>query len=533
MDRLETVYHYHDRTKHQFGRYARSAGHMDWATKPYPFRRHEGASLKLLPQTTGPLVDLSWDQLFVSRVCPAPFNDETLGAFFYLSMALSAWKEVVGPGGAIVSRWALRVNPSSGNLHPTEAWLADAGGVHHYCPDVHGLEHTAVWPTGAWKMLTTQLPAGTMLIGLSSIPWRESWKYGERAFRYCQHDAGHAMAALSLAAATLGWSVAPLKGAGSKEMTAMLGLGDRSIEEAEHPDTIFALMPGEILKQEVSLNLPQAEKLDTPPNILSLDHTVWEIIDQVVAAVAYSSQKTVSISPPATRDKIATTTNRDLNAFQIIRQRRSAVAMDGLARMTLDEFLGLLERLLPGANNPAFDLFRARTKVSLLIMVHRVDDLQPGLYMLVRDSEHLADLQRFTSDTWEWTMAAHQSSEVPLYFLGGGDLRAGARQLSCNQAIASDGVFSLGMLARFKHTLERDGPEVYPELFRETGAIGHMLYLEAEAAGLRGTGIGCFFDDEVHRVVGLTDHSWQSLYHFTVGGAVEDERLRTTAPYDS
>ncbi len=533
MDRLESVYHYHHRTKHHFGRYARSAGHMDWDTKPFPFRRYEGASLKLLPQTTGPFSDLSWDKLFESRVGPAPFNDETLGAFFYLSMALSAWKEVVGPGGEVVSRWALRVNPSSGNLHPTEAWLADADGVHHYCPDVHGLEKTAVWPKGSWEKLTSHLPAGTILIGLSSIPWRESWKYGERAFRYCQHDAGHAMAGLSLAAATLGWSVAPLKGAGSDEMMGFFGIGDRIAQEAEHPDTIFALMPAEGLKKEVSLELPRAEKLETPPNILSSDHTVWEIIDQVAAAVAYPSQQKVIISPPAACSKISLSTNRDLKAFQIIRQRRSAVAMDGLARMTLDEFLGLLKRLLPSANNPAFDLFRARTAVSLFIMVHRVDDLQSGLYMLVRDPEHLADLQRCTRDTWEWTMPDNGSSEVPLYFLGGGDLRTGARQLSCNQAIASDGVFSLGMLARFDQTLENDGPEAYPELFRETGAIGHMLYLEAEAAGLRGTGIGCFFDDEVHRVLGLTDHSWQSLYHFTVGGAVDDERLRTAAPYGS
>jgi hypothetical protein len=31
-----------------------------------------------------------------------------------------------------------------------------------------------------------------------------------------------------------------------------------------------------------------------------------------------------------------------------------------------------------------------------------------------------------------------------------------------------------------------------------------MLYLEAEAAGVRGTGIGCFYDDPVHDVLGLT-----------------------------
>ena len=63
------------------------------------------------------------------------------------------------------------------------------------------------------------------------------------------------------------------------------------------------------------------------------------------------------------------------------------------------------------------------------------------------------------------------------------------------------------------------------------GLIGQVLYLEAEAAGVRGTGIGCYFDDAFHDLLGLTGERFQSLYHFTAGGPVEDPRLRTLAPY--
>jgi len=55
--------------------------------------------------------------------------------------------------------------------------------------------------------------------------------------------------------------------------------------------------------------------------------------------------------------------------------------------------------------------------------------------------------------------------------------------------------------------------------------------LAAEAAGVRATGIGCFFDDPVQRVMGFNDASFQSLYHFTTGGPVEDPRLTTLPPY--
>ena len=62
--------------------------------------------------------------------------------------------------------------------------------------------------------------------------------------------------------------------------------------------------------------------------------------------------------------------------------------------------------------------------------------------------------------------------------------------------------------------------------------VGQVLYLEAEAAGMRGTGIGCFFDDALHRLLGLQGNPFQDLYHFTVGGPVEDTRLATLPAYD-
>ena len=60
---------------------------------------------------------------------------------------------------------------------------------------------------------------------------------------------------------------------------------------------------------------------------------------------------------------------------------------------------------------------------------------------------------------------------------------------------------------------------------------GQVLYLKAEVRGIRSTGIGCFFDDPVHEIFGIQDMSYQSLYHFTVGGPVEDTRLTTLLAY--
>ena len=61
--------------------------------------------------------------------------------------------------------------------------------------------------------------------------------------------------------------------------------------------------------------------------------------------------------------------------------------------------------------------------------------------------------------------------------------------------------------------------------------LGQVLYLEAEAAGIRSTGIGCYFDDVFHDLLGIQTDAFQSLYHFTVGSPIEDLRLTTLAPY--
>ena len=130
-----------------------------------------------------------------------------------------------------------------------------------------------------------------------------------------------------------------------------------------------------------------------------------------------------------------------------------------------------------------------------------------------------------------WERVEDSPAPPGLYRLHGMDCRTVARIVSCHQDIAADGAFALGMLAEFQEPLTRYGGWFYRRLFWETGVIGQVLYLEAEAAGVRATGIGCFFDDVMHDLLGLQTRRLQSLYHFTVGGYLDDPRLDTEPAY--
>lgn len=70
---LQTIFHYHDVTKHHVHRYASGPGYLDWATQPNPFRRYAGAHLVPLekpPPTDTPL----FDDAFVQGRIPPPLR---------------------------------------------------------------------------------------------------------------------------------------------------------------------------------------------------------------------------------------------------------------------------------------------------------------------------------------------------------------------------------------------------------------------------------------------------------------------------
>src|SRR5262245_64012648 len=169
--------------------------------------------------------------------------------------------------------------------------------------------------------------------------------------------------------------------------------------------------------------------------------------------------------------------------------------------------------------------------IHAMLFVHRIESLTPGVYFLVRHPRKLSYIQQSMNPELTWVPAPGCPDDLPLYWLLEGDAKKLAAQVSCHQDIAGDSAFSLGMLAEFEDPLRQRGAWGYPRMFWEAGLLGQVLYLEAEAAGVRATGIGCFFDDPVHEIVAVKGLSLQSLYHFTIGGAVEDRRLMTLPPY--
>ena len=531
-NRSRRGFRYHEETKHHFHRYARSAGGLDWRNQPDPFRIYSGAPRFDLPllREDPPLGHIALYNRSATPVQPADIP--ALGAFFELSMGLSAWK-TAGP-----SRWSLRMNPSSGNLHPTEAHLVWPGsaalpaGVYHYHPFYHTLERRMALPEDLGAELGAALGQGAFLVGVTSIFWRESWKYGERAFRYCLLDTGHALAAMSVSAALQGWRVTALTGLTDAAAATLLGLDRTAWPELgeEHPELLCAVHPADAeaprgLSHEMIRAFSEVA-LVGDPNPLSGRPVNWEIIYEAADATQQTRSDAVEAGSLPERPFLATPPS-PFSAAAVIRKRRSATAYHAGKGIDREVFFGILDKTLPRRACAPFDLGAGGPSVDLLLFVHQVRGLAPGLYYLLRTAESPAGIAALTDPGLLWTPEAPR---IPLFLLKGGDFRETAAKVSCHQDIAGDGAFSVGMIAEFRSAVAAD-PHQYRRLFWECGAIGQVLYLEAEAAGIRGTGIGCYFDDAVHGLLGLAGDDRQSLYHFTVGVPVEDRRLGTLPPY--
>ena len=520
---MNPVLAYHEGSKHHLDRYAPGPGRLDWATQPDPFRRFAGAPRLDLPLLAGEL-PARWDDLFRPHGVPArAFDLDTVAALLQLSLGLSAWKSHAG------TRWALRCNPSSGNLHPTEGYLISpalpglAAGVYHYQPEQHYLERRAAAPL-SWS--------GGVLVALTGIHWREAWKYGIRAFRYCQHDCGHALAAFSYAAAALGWPVRLLTAWGDAQIAALTG-ADREADflaaEREAPEALLWIGPGEPPGVQVVLDPLAGATWSGRANTLSPAHRDWPDIARVAAAtLGPGDQPLATWAPPPlpAREPVSGET-----ASGLIRRRRSAQAFDGATGLSAAACFRLLDALLPRVGQPPWSLLPTPPQVHPVLFVHRVEGLIAGIYALVRDPAELPVLQAELRPDSLWAQVPGCPDHLPLYLLAPLDLRDFAKQVSCHQDIAADGVLSLAVLARFDDIA--DGPWLYRRRFWEAGILGQALYLEAEAAGVQGTGIGCYFDDAVHQALGLKTARFQDIYHFTVGSALVDKRLVSEPAYAS
>jgi SagB-type dehydrogenase family enzyme len=237
------------------------------------------------------------------------------------------------------------------------------------------------------------------------------------------------------------------------------------------------------------------------PNRLSDEQVPYPRIEQIHAATKLFAETTISPDPPKPNArgeiKLPAPISASSSFGEVVRTRRSALDFRGG-----DESMSVaqLATLLAGTGKPLFADFATQRFVQLYLYVHRVEGLAPGAYRYWPEHEELENIKP-------------------------GDQRLVAAALSLGQDLAGNACVAFSMIGDFESATRIFGDRGYRYVHFEAGAIGQRMYLAAEARGLRATGIGAFFDEEVHKYLGLAPEQGQVVYHFAVGHPVLDPRL--------
>jgi SagB-type dehydrogenase family enzyme len=200
---------------------------VDFDRRPRLFRRYPGAERTPLAPGDGPLTRPLGDVLR-ARASGRDFAGGPLPA--------AAAGRLLHAAAAVRDRGEIprRPYPSAGGLYPVELHVAAQDvecvpdGVHHYDPRAHELELRRRGRFGAALADVTvaqpMLAGAQLVIALTAIPERSTWKYGERGWRYAWLEAGHVAANLCLLAEALGLAAVEVGGFYDDELTALLEL---------------------------------------------------------------------------------------------------------------------------------------------------------------------------------------------------------------------------------------------------------------------------------------------------------------------
>jgi SagB-type dehydrogenase family enzyme len=489
---------YHESTKHSVESLRRTAYFLDWANMPNPFRHYEGVPVLDLPADP-PVPETPALEVLQGAAGTPPSGDGAtfLSQLLFYSASISATKRVPSTG----DRYALRVNPSSGNLHPTEFHFVTRGlkdwpdGLYHYRPSSHMAEQRALGDIEP-KLAGSTAP---IVFVLTSIAWREAWKYRDRAYRYCLHDAGHAWQALALSARALGCDSFAIGHFPDDEVAGICRL-----HEDEWPMLIVELRGKSIPVREPLAGEPAADTVwyGGQANQLSPERISYPLIDGIHAATKVTQPGFGSISAAEPQPsgsgkiKLLPPTSSTPTFGEVARRRRSALNFrGGVQSMSLTGLWAILTVTTQPLRADFSGAF-----IQLYLYVHRVSGLEPGVYRLSTEPARLEPIRC-------------------------GDQRVVAAGLSLGQELAGNACVAFSMIGDIERAVRAHGDRGYRYVHFEAGALGHRLYLAAEALGLGATGIGAFYDEEVHRYLNLTPGQGQVVYHFAVGYPVADPRL--------
>ena len=410
------MYWYHASTKHSYNSVRTNPNRLSWEDQPSTYKNYPDSYEKVK-------LDL----------------DKEEDNFLYHIAGLTAKKSY--PSG----EYYLRINPSAGALYPNELYFQVRGvegkedGVYHY--EVKSSSLTLLQSINDDEGLEPYFGYKTAMKGylflVSAIYYRSSWKYKDRAFRYCLLDAGHLLGCIEASALLKPHAVQIVYNIKRERLNRMFGFEEREWFLAG------CSMAVPLHGQEVS-----ALEFEIPYVDGSRTFEKNDLIEE-----AYI--ETMRLENCKRQIKAAKFTYNTNKLKETIFARRSQRGFNEGA-ITKGQFNYIMDVM----HQPI--LSDCDEDVSVYVVLNRVLDMPLGLY---KDGEYVKH----------------------------GDFAKHAGYLSLEQySLSQQGAMAFFLTSKAKN---------YQALYQKAGIIGQRLYVAAQYMHIGCSGVGAYYDDEVNTFV--------------------------------
>jgi len=410
---------YHDRTKHSYNSIRENASYMDWDTQPSTYKVYHDsfARIKL---------------------------DDTLleHKFLYLIGGISAKKSYAS--GA----YFLRTNPSAGALFPNELYFQVRGvdgfedGIYHF--EVKSSSVTLLHlldGDGVEANLGLKKPIQGFIFLLSAVYFRSSWKYKNRAFRYCLLDGGHLLGQIEMSAYLKDFAVRHLYDFDKVALTKMFGFEDK-----------------EFFMTASIVGVPRADELPNPLAIsLPYVDATGSFDENKMVKDAYHDTLAVKDKKVCTKASKFTFRKDVFEETMIGRRSIREMSKQGISK---DSFHFIMDVVGQSVMSDCDE------EVEVFVVLNRVIDMPLGLY--------------------------HDGQ-----FVKHGDFARKAGYLCLEQ-------YHLGENSALTVFLASKSSN-YQAMYQKAGIIGNRLYLASNYLHIGCSGIGAYYDDEVVDFLELDD----------------------------
>jgi SagB-type dehydrogenase family enzyme len=446
---------YHERTKHSYESVRASRHALDWANRPHPFKDYVGLEAVRLPD----------------EAVRAP----TEGSSRQPSFADLAWILRWGAGVIRTRRtaggdvYSFRTYSSAGALYPVEVYAACAdlpglaAGLYHFHPRELALRRLRNRDVRGVLAAAADEPAlneaGVVLL-LTGILWRTSWKYQARGYRHLYWDAGTMLANLLTLAASARFEARLLTGFVDDDVNRLLGVdGQREAalavlslgggERAAAARRLEPLKLGVAPLSRHEVPYPEAYELHEASRLATADEIRRYRASSDATGRSEPAREAAALSP---------------EVLESVLKRRGSVRDFAPDAIPPDELVAILARA--AARIPA-DV-PARNEIHLI--ANAVDGIEPGAYRFEPPDQ--------------------------LELLRPGNFRLHAGFLALEQPLGARAAATHFLLADLERVLAAHGNRGYRAAQLEAGIRVGRIYIAAFAQRLGATA-STFYDDAV------------------------------------